>query len=657
MPEEIVSKNILAKLLEAENSALAITDKNLRIVWYNSAFKNKIRKAPLKGKKLANLFKKAVFPDLPLNSRDTVTLETGRNKSLIISRLAGSKKSEPLYRVEFSASQNTEGDLNAQPSQEQSRFAGELQNILTLLVKENSLEKLSNEILSKCLSLSGSDFGIIVHNEKKGGQKFTYTVIDRKKTLGRFDDLKSEIATNLGFINKWLNSNKRSLTGSIHKASLAAALTKILNAEEIILSPCIFENNHIATIISGKAKGGFNEFEINISEQFATLLSFTITSLKTRELNAALESRLLQSQKLETIGKLSSGMAHDFSNLLSSIFGSVDLLRKRAPETENVKRLIDNIENCSIRAKDMTKGLLSFGKPTPRRKELIKPNILLTEIEKVVTHTFPPAIKFIPSIEENLFDILGNGTEIYQVLLNLCVNAKEAIEKTGTINFSGKNILIDKKNNAEHPLLKTGKYVWFSVKDSGSGIDEENLLKIFDPYFSTKIKETGSGLGLYVTYGIIKAHNGEVEVSSRQGEGTTFDVFIPAYEPTRNKVSAEEKIILLAEDEVMLSDLLSELLESTGYNVLKVYDGNEVLKVLTEEIKVDLVLLDYNMPGMNGVDCADQIRRLNLEMPIVLSTGSMSIADNENLRKMGITDFVTKPYEFDQLLETIQKLL
>ena len=145
------------------------------------------------------------------------------------------------------------------------------------------------------------------------------------------------------------------------------------------------------------------------------------------ELNAALENRLLQSQKLETIGKLTSGMAHDFSNLLSSIFGSLNLLKKRVPESENIYRLLDNIENCSIRAKDLTKGLLSYGKPTPKRKELIKPNSLLSEISKVIFQTFPKKISLETNIEDNLYDILGNGTEIYQILLNLSVNAKEAI--------------------------------------------------------------------------------------------------------------------------------------------------------------------------------------------------------------------------------------
>ena len=141
------------------------------------------------------------------------------------------------------------------------------------------------------------------------------------------------------------------------------------------------------------------------------------------------------------------------------------------------------------------------------------------------------------------------------------------------------------------------------------------------------------------------------------GEGTTFDVFIPAYEPTVQKASNEEKIILLADDEVMLSDLLGELLESAGYNVIKVYNGNEVIKVLTEELKADMVIIDYNMPGLNGLECSEKIRSLNLTMPIILSSGSTSLNDEAELKKKGITSVVTKPYEFDTLLATIKKLI
>ena len=147
-------------------------------------------------------------------------------------------------------------------------------------------------------------------------------------------------------------------------------------------------------MIVGKSKDEFTIDEIKLLEEFSTLLTFIISNIRTRDLNTALESRLLQAQKLETIGKLSSGMAHDFGNLLSSIFGSLNLLRKRVDQTENVQKLIDNIENCSVRARDLTKGLLSFGKPTPKRRELVKPHQLLGEIVKIVNQTFPKAITF-----------------------------------------------------------------------------------------------------------------------------------------------------------------------------------------------------------------------------------------------------------------------
>ncbi|HAB52092.1 MAG TPA: hypothetical protein DCE80_07995 [Ignavibacteriales bacterium] len=352
-------------------------------------------------------------------------------------------------------------------------------------------------------------------------------------------------------------------------------------------------------------------------------------------------------------------MAHDFNNLLSSIFGSLTLLKKRVPQTDNITRMIDNIENCAVRARDLTKGLLSFGKPTLKQKELIKPNLLITELSKVVNQTFSKELTFESVTEEKISDILGNPTEIYQILLNLCVNAKEAIIGAGKITLSAKNVFVDAKNISNFPWLDKGKYVCFSVTDTGEGISEENIRKIFDPYFSTKKKDTGSGLGLYVTYGIIKAHKGHVDVTSKLNEGTTINVYIPAYEPISHEITAEpsEKIILLADDEIMLRDLLAELLESSGFNVIRVTSGTEVLRVLTEEMKVDLLIIDYNMPGMNGLDCVEQVRKLNYKIPIILSTGSLSVESSPDVKKVGVTSLVTKPYEFDTMLSTIRKFI
>ncbi len=660
MLNKIVSKYKLTKLLESNDKPRAIAGKDQQILWHNNIFKDYFSPARLKGKKLSGLLNESDLKKLGVDNLSKLTTSWRvklKENSLqgIIKPLSTGNKIDG-YVVEITGRKSKDVQPKAIPDRD-AKFASELQNILTLLIKEKSLSKIADEILKKCISLSSSYYAILVYNDLNYGKSFDFSLLDPNNHLQDFAEIKKGIESDFSFLNKWLNANQHSLKGNQAQNNLASNLSRLLRSESIILTPCIFDNKHIATVIVGKIKGAYSDFEIKTVEQFAALLSFAITNFRVSELNAALEAKLLQAQKLETIGKLSSGMAHDFSNLLSSIFGSVNLLRKRMPDNENISKLIDNIENCSVRAKDLTKGLLSFGKPTPKRKELINPNLLLGEISKVISHTFPKNINFESNIEENLYNILGNGTEIYQVLLNLCVNAKEAIEKSGTIKLSGRNIKIDKKNNLYHPLLKAGKYVWFCVEDSGTGISEENLLKIFDPYFSTKEKETGSGLGLYVTYGIIKAHNGEIEVSSKVNVGTTFDVFIPAYEPTAPKEKDEEKIILLAEDEVMLSDLLTELLEASGYNVLKVYSGNEVMKVLTEEIKVDMVILDYNMPGMNGLECAEKIRSLNLNIPIILSSGSLSLSGDQSWEKKGITSMVTKPYEFDTLLSTIQKLI
>ena len=653
MLDKIVSKYKLKKLLEGKVGAFAIANKNWEVLWFNDNYKKLFSPTQLKQVSFSGFLTDTDLIKIKKNKLRPSRLKLKNiSRPAIIKPLASDNKIEG-YVIRIKADDSKKavyGDTN-------SEFVQDLQHIFTLLIKENSLATLSNEILAKCISLSKSNYAIIVYNIQKEILKYNFSLYDPDNYLSTFDDLKKDIASNFTFLNKWLTANRKSLRGNQTPDNLASTLSQLFKSQSILLTPCIFDNNHIATVIVGKIKDDFTDFQVKTIEQFSALLSFAITNFRARELNTALETRLLQSQKLETIGKLSSGLAHDFSNLLSSIFGSVNLLRKRVPDSENISRLIDNIESCSVRARDLTKGLLSFGKPTPKRKELVNPNLLLNEISKVVNHTFPKAIIFKSNIEDNLYNILGNGTEIYQILLNLCVNAKESIEKSGKIILSGKNITIDKKNSTIHPLLQTGNYVWLSVSDTGSGISEEDLLRIFDPYFSTKLEKSGSGLGLYVTYGIIKAHNGEVEVSSRVGEGTTFDVFIPAYEPTVQKASNEEKIILLADDEVMLSDLLGELLESAGYNVIKVYNGNEVIKVLTEELKADMVIIDYNMPGLNGLECSEKIRSLNLTMPIILSSGSTSLNDEAELKKKGITSVVTKPYEFDTLLATIKKLI
>lgn len=659
MLEKIISKYLLKEILDSDYNAFAITDKDQKVLWFNQSLKKKFPGARIKGKSISSIFN---YPELQ-------TLLPGKTKSfplnipnsediLNVTPLKTGKKLDGYFlklTTKPSIKQKTKDSTDSGYNEKD--FQKELQDILALLVKETSLQNITDEILRKSLNLSNSLFSCVLFIEDK--KKLTFHYLDPNNHIENKKEIERDLGESFSFIKRWLGLNKKTLLVENQRANIGYHFTEVLQCNYVLVLPCFFENTLNASVIIGNNSKQYSQSEINVLEQFASLLAFAITSARTRELNTALESRLLQAQKLETIGKLSSGMAHDFNNLLSSIFGSLNLLKKRVPQNENVLRLVDNIENCSVRARDLTKGLLSYGKPTPKRKELIKPNFLLTEISKVITQTFPKKVTLNQEIDLGLYDILGNGTEIYQVLLNLCVNAKEALEgKGGTIALKAKNITVDKNNIFDYPLLNKGNYVRFTVKDTGSGIDEENLQKIFDPYFSTKEKETGSGLGLYVAYGIIKAHNGHIEVTSKINDGTRFDVYLPSYEPTKtSSATTADKIVLLADDEIMLRDLLAELLESSGYNVIKVISGTEVLKVLTEEIKVDLIILDYNMPEMNGLDCATEIRKFNKDIPIILSSGSLGFNGNVDIKGRGINGFVNKPYEFDTMLATIEELL
>lgn len=535
-------------------------------------------------------------------------------------------------------------------------FQQEIKTILSLLVKEKSLPVIYEQILQSTSNYINGEFGIIITLKEETNPSFY--VYDPFNKISEKNNLEKELRNSLQFITKWLHNNKRALIGEKLPQNICYSILEFLNCNYLAVLPSVIDENIISVMIFGKYDSSFEEYEVQISEQFASLLGFAISSITTRQLNEALEQRLLQSQKLETIGKLSNGIAHDFSNLLSSIFGSINLLKKKIDANDDVLRLLDNIENCSIRAKDLTKGLLSYGKPTPKRKDLVKPKDLLNEILKVVNQTFPGTIKIETEIDEELFDIMGNSTEIYQILLNLCVNAKDAVDEKGILKVIGKKIFINDENFSKYPLLNKGNYVQFAVEDNGKGIKEENLNKIFDPYFSTKDKQGGTGLGLYVTYGIIKAHNGHIEVTSKEGKGTRFDVFIPAFEPAKKvKNAGTEKIILLADDEEMLRELLSELLETCGYYVIKVSNSEEVLEVLTEEIKVDLLIIDFNMPGMNGMDCVINIKDKGISIPIILSTGSLDYREKYSPEELNISAVLQKPYEFEFMLKKIEEII
>ncbi|MBS4036473.1 MAG: response regulator, partial [Ignavibacterium sp.] len=472
------------------------------------------------------------------------------------------------------------------------------------------------------------------------------------------DDIKTEIQALIPILQKiFLISKKKDIIDPGNDP-LYERLKRYSGCRSVLIIPCFYESELTGIVLVGKKNGGFDNTEKNFLIEFTEFFSFAAKLGMSLELKNEFEAKLNQNQRFETIGKLASGIAHDLSNILSNIFGSLDLIKKKYTLEPGVEKLVANIEHSSIRARELTRGFLSYGKPTTKQKETISIKSFIDELSKSIIQTFPPEISFDVDIEDNIHKTKGDSTQLYQVILNVCVNAKESIPGSGKVKLSAANFTINKSNKIRFPFLPEGEYVCVSVEDNGSGISKENLDKIFDPYFSTKQKESVSGIGLYVSYGIIKAHNGHIEVTSTEKLGTKFEIFLPAtVQKKKETKEITEKIILLADDEETLRDLLAELLEASNYSVIKVSNGDEVLKVLTEEIKADLLIIDHHMPGMSGLECIREIKKLKFDFPIILSTGSTHFSTTLNLEEENISAIIYKPYDFDDLLKKINEII
>ncbi len=533
-----------------------------------------------------------------------------------------------------------------------------IEEIFSSLFEEEKSNDFYSEILAEINNNITNNFIsiILLQGESNVYDYSIYTLSLIKENI--LSEFEKELQLNLQVITKWLSVNKKSLKLPKKESKLLLNLFDILGSSQLLFTPIFFHNKLLGFIVIGKKENEFIELEINLIEEFSFFIGLMNSFINTLELNRTLESKLFQAQKLETVGKIASGIAHDFNNILSIILASINLLKKKVKNNPNAIKLVDNIEESASRARELTKNLLSYSRPSSKLKERVDTNKLINEVVESLKHSVKKNIQVKINIGENPFDIFANYTQIYQVLLNLGVNANDAIDGSGEIIFSVYNKIIDDKNQLDFPLLEKGKYVCISVKDTGTGISEENLQKIFEPYFSTKKKDKGSGLGLYVSYGIIKAHNGNIEVYSEIGKGTEFIIFIPAfYEEKKEEISQQEKIILLADDEIMLQDLIAELLETVGYYVIKVQTGEEVLEILKDVIKVDLLIIDYNMPKMNGLECIEQIRKLKFDVPIILSSGSLIFSDNIQIENYGVNSILQKPYDFDTMLNEVKKII
>jgi PAS domain S-box-containing protein len=372
------------------------------------------------------------------------------------------------------------------------------------------------------------------------------------------------------------------------------------------------------------------------------------------------ESGLERARKLEAIGQLAGGVAHDFNNLLVAITGGIELARSERDPTSRDALLSEAFE-ASRRAADLTRQLLAFSRKQPLHEAAVDLNDLLRDTMKLLRRLIPESIQLELIEGHRVPKFLGDRGQIEQVVINLCINARDAIPSGGRVVLETEVVLVNGRFRETHPWARPGRYTLLSISDNGHGMDAETLNRVFEPFFTTK--EHGTGLGLATAYGIVKQHGGLLHAYSELGKGSTFKVYLPVAERHAHEVGSkiEEPVtggtetILLAEDEDPVRTIVRRILSQAGYQVLIASNGAEAVELFKlHQASIRLVLLDAIMPARSGAEALAEIRQIAPDMPAVISSGySDALA---SVRHAGV-DFLQKPYEPDALLRVVRQSL
>jgi PAS domain S-box-containing protein len=379
-----------------------------------------------------------------------------------------------------------------------------------------------------------------------------------------------------------------------------------------------------------------------------------------------LEAQFLRAQRMESIGVLASGIAHNLGNLLSPILLAIQMLKRKFTDEES-QHMLAILQINAERGGEMIRQVLEFAKGIEGERIEFQPTHLIKEVAKILESTFPKSIAIIVSIAKDLSPIIGDATQMHQVLMNLCVNARDAMPKGGSLTIKAENIYLDENYAQMHFEAKQGHYIMISVADTGIGMSPEVIEKIYEPFFTTKEQGKGTGLGLPSIRGIVKGHGGFIDVYSEVGKGTEFKIYIPAV--TSSAVRPDEvepsglpighgELILVVDDETSLLEVARKTLEGNGYKVLTAREGTEALALYAEHRKeIDAIVMDMVMPYLDGTATIRAIQRINPEVKIIASSGLSANDKTFEAADEGVRIFLKKPYTAEKLLKALTEVL
>jgi PAS domain S-box-containing protein len=379
-----------------------------------------------------------------------------------------------------------------------------------------------------------------------------------------------------------------------------------------------------------------------------------------------IEAQLLQSQKMEAIGQLAGGIAHDFNNLLAAITGNARLALEDLPDAHPARQFLGEIGKASARAIELVRRILTFSRQEPQERRIMKFQPVVEETLKLLQVSIPPTIEIRASYPETADPIFADQTQIQQVIMNLCANAIHAMGEKGLLEVRESVIDVDAGLARTSPDLHPGRYVHLCVSDSGCGMDRATLARIFDPFFTTKAQGEGTGLGLSVVHGIIKAHEGAITVYSEPGHGTAFHLYFPiaagdTSPPEAGPATVPQghgERILYVDDEEPLVFLTSQVLRRLGYEVTGFVDAEEALEAFTAEPhRFDVAISDLSMPRLSGRDLAQRLLQIRPDIPVVLVSGYLRPNDVQRAREIGVRDLVLKPDTVEELGRILHRIL
>jgi signal transduction histidine kinase/ActR/RegA family two-component response regulator len=379
------------------------------------------------------------------------------------------------------------------------------------------------------------------------------------------------------------------------------------------------------------------------------------------------ETARLHTQKMEAIGALAGGIAHDFNNILAVIIGFTEMVIEDVSDNPDVKHKMEQILKAGIRGRDLVRQIVAFSRKGEGERKEVNLGTLVRETHALLRASLPSTIQMPLVITSEDDCILADPAEVQQALMHIATNAAYAMREDGgelmiklsSVNFPEGSLFPD-------PGLEQGIYLKLTVKDTGTGMTEEVQQRIFEPFFSTKERGKGTGMGLAMVYGVVKGHGGAIRVQSEVGQGSTFEVFLPR---ARRKEAAKEKIIasalptgteriLFVDDEKLLVEMAHGMLKGLGYDVTVAKHGSEAWKLfIADPMRFDLVITDQTMPDVTGVTLAQQMLKVRQKMPIIICTGYSEFVSAEKAKALGIRAFVMKPIARKDMAQTVRKVL